>query len=811
MSRSPRKAGSALRQAIEQTDAALAFEQAWDALFTAKDTLRKHLGETPLLAAVAQALEQVRLMHRQQRAHDDHAAMLRLSRILLREYGQLKRERGLVDMPDLERAAEALLGDTELAGWVQERLDQRVRQLLVDEFQDTSPLQWQALHGWLQSYAGAGGGASGQRPLAVFIVGDPKQSIYRFRGAEPRIFDAARDFVLQGLDGQLLQCDHTRRNAPALVQAINAVFGDAAQVDAWLPLRPHTTASAAAGEFRCLPGVPRPPKDEAEAPALGWRDSLTEPRAEPETHLLVQEAAQVAGAVSALIHQQGLAPGEVMVLARRRLVLGHVARALARLGVPHVVAEALALHESPEALDLVALLDVLSSPGHDLSLARALRSPVFGASDDDLLWLAQAAHAAPANWCLTLLAAPELPSAALQRAQGLLRRWLPAAVQLPPHDLLDRIVHEGDVLGRLAAAVPAARRASARHAVHALLAAALDQDGGRFSTVYGFVRQVRAGRVQAQGAAPAAAVQLLTVHGAKGLEARAVVVADADPAPRPQQRALVLVDWPVERSAPRGVAFVLSASAVPPSLAPAWEAHAQAQAREEINGLYVAMTRAREWLVFSRTEPRNAASERSWWLRAQSQATAWTPQPALAVDRDAAVAVPTAPHWLRPAPPTPSAAPDDAHAARLGQAVHRVLEWAAGASAAVDVQALSEAAVAALGLPAAMVPTVRQMAQAVLGSPECAHFFSAAGLRWAGNEVPVSWQGQLLRIDRLVALEQGGQTTWWVLDYKLQTDAARLAVYRDQLQAYVAAVQALQPSDRVHGAFITAQGRLIPL
>ena len=76
------------------------------------------------------------------------------------------------------------------------------RHLLIDEFQDTSPLQWHALHAWLSAYAGAGGGASGQRPPGVFIVGDPKQSIYRFRRAEPRVFEAAARFVREGLERQ---------------------------------------------------------------------------------------------------------------------------------------------------------------------------------------------------------------------------------------------------------------------------------------------------------------------------------------------------------------------------------------------------------------------------------------------------------------------------------------------------------------------------------------------------------------------------------------------------------------------------------
>ena len=153
----PDAAALGLREALASADAVNVFEQAWEALFTKDGTPRKQLGDSPLLGAVQDALQQVRQMRLQQASHEDHAAMLRLSRVLLAEYAALKRQRGLVDMADLEHVAEALLGDSELAGWVQERLDQRVRHVLIDEFQDTSPLQWQVLQGWLGSYAGAGG------------------------------------------------------------------------------------------------------------------------------------------------------------------------------------------------------------------------------------------------------------------------------------------------------------------------------------------------------------------------------------------------------------------------------------------------------------------------------------------------------------------------------------------------------------------------------------------------------------------------------------------------------------------------------
>ena len=118
--------------------------------------------------------------------------MSRLARLLIEEFAALKRERGWVDMNDVERAAQMMLADPVLSGWVQERLDARVKHLLIDEFQDTNPLQWQALYAWLSGYAGAGGSAP-----SVFIVGDPKQSIYRFRRAEPQVFRAAQAFVVE--------------------------------------------------------------------------------------------------------------------------------------------------------------------------------------------------------------------------------------------------------------------------------------------------------------------------------------------------------------------------------------------------------------------------------------------------------------------------------------------------------------------------------------------------------------------------------------------------------------------------------------
>ena len=759
-------------------------------------------------------------------------------------------------MPDLERAAAELLADEPLAGWVQQRLDQRFQQVLIDEFQDTSPLQWQALAAWLGSYAGAGGGASGQRGLSLFIVGDPKQSVYRFRNAEPRVFEAARELVTEGLQGSLLQCDHTRRCGTAVLQAVNAVFPPLVAAGAWGPFRRHTTASALGGHVRVLEPVPRPPRAPQRAkkrPAPEdetWRDSLREPRHEPEAALRAQEAARVAGAVAELIGRHGLAPGEIMVLARRKAVLSAIADALAAGGIACAVTEGLDLVDVPEVQDLVALLDVLVSPGHDLALARALKSPLFAAGDDDLLWLAGEARSLRCSWLRALLRADVVGRSALERARALLPGWMEAARALPPHDALDRIVHEGDVVGRFAAAVPPARRTVALRAIDDLLAAALGQSGqrefpsssgGRFAETYGFVRTLRAGALLAQPVAPADAVQLLTIHAAKGLEARAVIVADSHGAGPPPSGPQLLIDWPVQSPAPRQVAFVRSRATLAPSLLGLHVAEEVAQEREELNALYVAMTRAREWLVFSGVEPSSGAAGATWWSRVAEVAEVWHPaeaehppvagasQPPDDASAHALVPVPVLPR-LTATVPAPAQEHDgardgasrgsarDADAAALGCALHRALEWITrpGAPiAAAGHDAAIRAAARSFGLGAAQHEVVQRAVRAVLGTAELARFFDAGLLLEAGNEVTLAYEGELLRIDRLVALPgEGGRRTWWVLDFKLghaPEDSPEFAeVYRQQMARYCAAVRASQPGDEVRAAFITGTGRLVP-
>ena len=832
----PRKAGEAMAHALAQPDLHLRLQLLIKALFNDQGEPRKKLGEVADLDWALDWLQDLQRAQVQHEAHVIHGRMAALSRCLFDEYAAHKRERGLADMADLELTAARLLGDEALSGWVQQRLDSQVRQVLMDEFQDTSPLQWQALRAWLAAYAGAGGGLSGQRPVQVFLVGDPKQSIYRFRRADPRVFEAAKRFIIDGLDGHLLACDHTRRNAPGVIDLLNTVMGHAHGEGAFPGFRVHTTSSDEPGQVRVLPSITRDEQalalpQENPAAAGAWRDTLSQPREVVRTTPKALEAAQVGRAMHALIHDEGVAPQDIFVLSRTRATLALVAQALDAHGVPHVAPDNTPLIDTPEVQDLLALVELLVSPHHDLAMAHALRSPIFGASDADLMALAARSRLSEPRltWWQALMSGAQdddamRASAELQRAARLLPKWQAQAALLPPHDLLTRILVEGEVRERLLARVPVGQREQALFHVDALITHCLEMDSGRDATPYRWIRTLRQSLSELPARAQAGSVQLLTIHGAKGLEAKVVFLVDTDPAPSRRMSHGLLVDWPEGSAHPQRVAFVRSEVNPPPSLADVLEAERQADLREELNALYVALTRARNQLVVSRNEPRNA-NPGSWWQRlVQAGAIhpddTWRPaERAIASD-------------LSPAPPSLAVLPDlepsrvDAAPAadaspdldgelvrRLGQVVHRALETltvrAVADRSATRIQQAIQAAGVALGLPRSHWPEASQRVSAILQRPELQPWLDPAQLLWAGNEVALTDRGQVLRIDRLVARQTPQGRTWWVLDYKLGEHPDALQAHQDQMARYVSVVARLQPGEPVRGAFITGSGQWV--
>lgn len=831
----PRKAATAIESAFSQEDAERCFTVLRAGLFVkSEDRLSQVLQDYPAAQEAQAELQALGEALRQHEGWQHHQRMTRLLRVLIREYAALKRERGWVDMTDLEHAALVMLHDPVISGWIHERLDLRVRQLLVDEFQDTNPVQWQALQSWLAAYAGAGG------DLPVFIVGDPKQSIYRFRRADPRVFEAAKGFVQQALGGVVLACDHTRRNAHAVLDVVNQVMGSETLATPYRGFRPHTTESTEPGEVLslaqivrdaearagCDPGVPSDPV---------WRDSLTQPRDLEEEGRRLRECRQVAHWISQQI-AGGLRPGDFMVLARQRERLDTQQQALREAGIPCERNERTELAEALEVQDVVALLDVLISPAQDLSLAQVLRSPMFDADEALLLQLAEARDRAgkvapvQTGWW-KLLHESDLRSPDGRVLSEVLGRWRDWVQTLPPHDALSRIFHDGDVMARYARAVPPWHREPVLARLRGVLLAALELDGGRFLTPYAWVRHLRAQAIRAPSAEPAGeagagAVSLLTVHGAKGLEARVVVLIDADAAAPRGDAFSVCLDWSAHASMPHRFAFCASAKDPPPSLRGLLDAEAAVRAREELNLLYVAMTRAIETLVISSSEPHHDPGESVWRLvHPHARAVAVSPSQGPAgpssdaprlMDlrvlpvRASARAEPAAPTGL--AEPASEACSADAdRLARLGQAMHRLLEWARTPSSAITPAHLMALA-REFELSPADVVQAQEAAQRILRG-EGAWAWDPEFVAHADSEVEIVHQGRRLRIDRLVQRRDTGE--WWVLDHKSSAQPQADEALVLQLRAYANAVRSALSTDEavavVRCAFLSATGALIEI
>ncbi|MEQ1535584.1 MAG: UvrD-helicase domain-containing protein [Burkholderiaceae bacterium] len=873
--KTPVKAAEVIISAFEKTSLEERFADLRKVFFVAdEDRLTQHLTKFPAAQEAEIELKLLCGAIAQHAAWQHQQRMAKLTRLLINEFGNLKRQRGWVDMNDVERAALVMLSSPELSGWVQERLDARVKHLMIDEFQDTSPLQWQALYAWLSGYAGAGG-----KPPVVFIVGDPKQSIYRFRRAEPQVFIAAQKFVQDGLDGDLLSCDHTRRNAVQVVEAVNTVMLQAQDVKQYSDYRAHSTEIIDAGSVTRLPQIERIAKDKNSDDSFEpvWRDSLTEPKEEVEEKIVTLECRQAAQFIQQLL-QSGKKPKEIMVLARKRSRLSLMQTELQTLNIASQQPEKTNLADAPEVQDIIALLDVLVSPSHDLSLARALKSPLLGLTDDDLVAIAlefkstknsnSASSPSSLSW-FNLLQNSEHLRHEIRRLGAKLALWKGWIDSLPPHDALDAIFHDGDVLARYASAAPETRRESVLANLNALLSAALDIDQARYLTPYAFVRAMKAGlsaansdgesdmadvtqTVKSPMTSDDSAIRLLTIHGAKGLEADVVIILDTDATPTPAASMRVLVDWPGETATPTSFVFLASESRPAPSAAAAFEVEKQARLREEMNALYVAMTRAREQLVISSSQPRNSNAD-SWWQRMQAVSELDSSFPRRRESTSARMdsrlrgndgmgadghsrfnadvstqiellvlpSIENTKNTLKKTLNSTLAVVFVAYDAiesivnsaeqevqssleslesRMGQAMHRLLQRADLTQ--IDTVALE------FSLSNQEAEQAAQMAQRIMAG-EGAWAWNDAVVGWQGNEIELATQGKLLRLDRLVRRKDTGE--WWVLDYKSESQPQNKPELIAQMRAYVAAVQACYAGEPVKAAFLTATGKMIEI
>lgn len=795
------------------------------------------------LAQLAGRLETARPQRLALAATRTATTLHRFAAAFLPRYEAAKQAQGWLDFDDLILRTRALLSDRALAAWVLYRLDGGIDHILVDEAQDTSPAQWQIIE-LLAAEFHAGEGARRDR-RTLFVVGDKKQSIYSFQGADVAAFDQKAQAFDQRFTGAgqpfaTVTLAHSFRSSPAVLQAVDQTF--AADFPAAVGDRMQHIAfrSQMPGRVDLWPLIEPSPKEKDEA----WEDPIDLIR---DSHHAARLADQIAGQIRHWLDTGARLPlgpddsrpitaGDVLILVQRRSTLfGEVIRACKQAGLPIAGADRLKLAGEIAVNDLTALLSFLATPDDDLSLAAVLRSPLFGLDEDALYRLARGRTG-------TLWDALR-PDPGHEDARRILQDLRDRSDFLRPYELLERILIRHDGRRRLLARLGP----EAEEGIDALLEQALAYEDRETPSLTGFLIWLANDEVEVKRQAESAGdrIRVMTVHGAKGLEAPIVILPEtADRRPPTGGALLKLADGTMvgrsddDRATPAQSAAIARAKA--------------AQAEESLRLLYVAMTRARNWLIVAgagtaKLETKTGPIEPLFWAwhalvargmsRLPTEALpggglrhAFGPWPADGAPNPPEIAIParqSLPDWMsRSAPAAPTVrrprAPSDlggakalpgegleeAAALAYGTTLHRLLQHLP------DLPAAGRAAFAHRLFPDdPHLPTALTEACAVLDSPALQPLFAPGTL--AEVDLVSDTPAGLIRgsIDRLIVTTDRVLAVDFKSNRQIPGDAATVpeGILR-QMGAYAAGLARIYPDRPVETAILwTAAARLMPL
>ena len=556
-------------------------------------------------------------------ARDRTQALLQIATAAAANYRREKQERGLLDYDDLIDKTLAML-DRVSSGWVHYKLDRGVDHVLIDEAQDTSPRQWDIVAHIISEFT-SGEGARDGVTRTIFAVGDEKQSIFSFQGAAPREFDSRRrglerKFIDAGLKFDPVSFTYSFRSGPAILQSVDYVFREEAiyrsihSAESGYPI--HNFLADAGPSLIDLWELQLPDKKED---MEGWRapfDGIS--ATSPEVRLAKRIQAEIRSLVEsgAMTGPTGdrrpLRYGDMLVLVRRRgNAFDAVIQALKHANIPVAGADRLKLTEHIAIIDLMNLADALLLPQDDLALAVALKSPLFGLTDDDLFKLAwqrkgslrraldhHAATDSKFEAALHRLCACE--ARVLQETPFAFYAWLLGGDGGRAR-ILKRLGHE------------------ANDALDEFLELALGYERKAPASLQGFMAWLRAADTEVKRDMEISRdeVRVMTVHGAKGLEASVVFLVDTTTSPADTQR-LKLIHLPRDNAPPHAPDVVVWAGKKaddPASIAVARAAMMGETEDEYRRLLYVAMTRAADRLIVGGCMPGNMNTIRkfSWY------------------------------------------------------------------------------------------------------------------------------------------------------------------------------------------------------
>lgn len=781
-------------------------------------------------------------------------ALLRFAETLLGTYERLKDQRALLDYDDLVLKVRGLLRGGGHVSWVHYKLDGGIDHILVDEAQDTSPEQWDVIAGLAAEFFVGDGARATVR--TVFAVGDEKQSIYSFQGADPAAFEGMHQYFAErarqtGQAWRAVEMPLSFRTVWTILRAVDAVFAGPAAADGVTfhgrPIRHLSHRNGQAGLIEIWPTVkpePVPESDPWDAPldAMAARS--------PQVRLAERIAERIDGWLKTgeVLEPEGrpMRPGDIMILVRRRERFAEeMIRCLKERGIPVAGSDRMVLTEQLAVMDLMALGRFLLLPEDDLTLATVLKGPLFGLDDDDLFALAWQRNGS--LWATLRRRAGE--RSAWRAAGDGLMQWLDRADFVPPFEFFSDVLGPGGgrrkILGRLGV--------DAGDPLDEFLSLTQLYERDHVPSLQGFLHWLTAGETQIKRDLEhgRGEVRVMTVHGAKGLQGNVVFLPDTCTAPDPRLDARILwhegnpaaVLWPAFRANENAACRALRESV-------------RRQHIEEYRRLlYVAMTRARDRLYVCGWENSRGRGEGCWYDRILDavkeeaetvdlgfEEPGWRIHEAQTADPDGRAEAEAGgpeggalPDWARRPPPAESVPPrpltpshpdgeeppvlspfgrDDGLRFRRGRLIHALLqtlpqlppESRPGAAAAFLARPVH-------GLDTATQDTIATETLAVLDDPGFAAIFGPA----SRAEVPLV--GRLgdrtisAQVDRLVVMPDAVL----VVDFKTNRpppadEGGVPTLYLRQMAAYRAALRRIYPDRTVRCALLWTDGpHLMPL
>ncbi|MDF1610460.1 double-strand break repair helicase AddA [Hoeflea sp. YIM 152468] len=533
----------------------------------------------------------------------------RLGQHYLGEFERLKTRQALLDYDDLIAATEALLSRSGASAWVHYKLDQGIDHVLVDEAQDTAPLQWNVI-GALSDEFFAGEGA---RPAlrTLFAVGDEKQSIYSFQGARPERFAQERSRVAgraraADVDFAKVSLRVSFRSATEVLRLVDHVFADPDALRGMgsldEPVIHETARLQAPGLVEVWPMIAREPAGNDE----DWTAAFDEV---PETAPAAQLARRIAGVLGRWVGHEmiedqktrqlrPIKPGDILVLVRKRdgFVPTLLRTLKASTDIPVAGADRLRLTDHIAVQDLMALGRFVLLTDDDLSLAAVFKSPLLGLDEDDLFNLTATRPKGMSVW-QHLLERAETDTRFAQ-AVDKLKRWVSRGANLPPHDFYAELL--GPDGGRRAYLARLGHEVS--DVLDEFLGLTLDHEQAGLPGLQCFLAMLEADmpEIKREMEGQSDAVRIMTVHAAKGLEAPIVFLVDSGGEAfqhSHQPRLWLLPQQPGTPGAPTVPVWLPDKSHDNEAIAPMREIM-RAQAEEEYRRLlYVGLTRAADRLV----------------------------------------------------------------------------------------------------------------------------------------------------------------------------------------------------------------------